>query len=537
MPASILSPQPCPRGEASSGMTLQNADAHPPAEISIVFRPQLCYRKLAMETITELLTQAETRRRARLRDEYSRRVGPLHEWALEADEAEWPTPETVRDLQAAFRVADASQALGMRHLLRFTIAEHLSRQTQAPSANLLEQQQSAIVYVPVLDESVPFWQVSSRLALERKRVLRDALENAATSAIQGFQKFHRAFWSHLFAVVEALGYPNLIALWEELSGVRLEAFLQALEAILRETDDTYRERMQWHLKRALGIRLEAAKRHDILALFGVDNTAAWFPRTDMLLCLHQWLRDWGWPVEEHANLRVEQHPAVAGGAWCAPFEIPGDVRLAVAPSEGMRSYAQAFREVGKALLLASLPAEAPRELRWFLDPSLLESQAEVCSGLIRSPRWVQIYRHIHQPEEGLSLVQLERLYLVRRYIGKCLYERTFYEDSVLDGKDEAYRDALRRACGFAYPEAYYLYDIEPDFSTFWNVRGWAMSAFIRRQLQQQYAEEWFREADALRALQEFWRQSPYRPVEAAVEQACGSPLDVDAVVADLLRDL
>jgi hypothetical protein len=494
-------------------------------------------RMLAMETINELFTQADIRRRTRVRNEYSGRVGPIDEWAIEADETEWPTTATVRDLQAAFRIADASQALGMRHLLRFTIGEYLLRQTQVSSADLLNQQQSAVVQVPILDEPVPFWQVSSRLALERKRVLREALENATTSVIQGFHQVYRELWSRLFTTVEALGYPNLIALWEELSGVRLDAFLQALEAILRETEDTYRERMQWHLKRTVGIRLEVAKRHDILALFGLEETAGWFPRSDLLPCLQQWLRDWGWQVEDHTNLRVEQHTGMAGGAWCAPLEIPGDIRLALAPSEGMRGYTQAFREAGKSLLLASLPAAAPRERRCFPDPSLVEGQAELCGGLIRTSRWVQIYRHIRQPEDRLSLAQLERLYLVRRYIGKCLYERTFYEDSVLDGKEEAYRDALRRACGFTYPEAYYLDDIDPGFGTFWNVRGWALSAFIRRQLQQQYAEEWFREPDALRALQEFWRQSPSRTVEALVEQMSGAPQFVDAVVADLLGDL
>jgi hypothetical protein len=490
-----------------------------------------------METINELLTQAEIRRQTRVRDDHSRRIGALDDWFLEADAPAWPTLATVRDLQVAFRSADASQALGRRHLLRFTIGEYLLRQTQLSSADLLNRQQSAVVDVPILDEPVPFWQVSARLALERKRVLREALENAATSVIQGFHQVYRAFWSRLFTTVEGLGYSNLIALWEEVSGVRVEAFLQALEAILRATEDTYRERMQWHLKRMFGIRLEAARRHDILALFGWEGTAGWFPRPDLLPCLQQWLRDWGWQAEDHTNLRVELHTGMAGGAWCAALEIPADIRLALAPSEGMRGYIQAFREAGKSLLLASLPAAAPRELRCFPDPSLVESQAELCSGLIRTARWVQIYRRIRQPEDGLSLAQLERLYLVRRYIGKCLYERTFYEDSVLDGKEEAYRDALRRACGFTYPEAYYLHDIDPGFGTLWNVRGWALSAFMRHQLQQQYAEEWFREPDALRTLQEFWRQSPYHTIEAQLEQVSGAPPYVDAVVADLLGDL
>jgi hypothetical protein len=257
----------------------------------------------------------------------------------------------------------------------------------------------------------------------------------------------------------------------------------------------------------------------------------------MLLCLQQWLRDWGWQAEDHANLRIEQHPTVAGGACCTPLDIPGDIRLDLSLSEGMRGYAQAFREAGKALLLASFPAEAGRQLRCFPDPSLLESQAELFGGVLRSSRWVQLYRHIRQPEEDLSLARLESLYVVRRYIGKCLYERTFYEDSALDGKDEAYRDALRRACGFAYPETYYLYDIDPGFGSFWNVRGWMLCANLRQQLQQHYAEEWFREPDAMQALQEFWRQSPYHPLEALTEQMGGASVNVDAVVADLLSEL
>src|SRR5919108_5199459 len=352
----------------------------------------------AMETLSEVLTQAELRRRVRVRDEYRRRVGPLHEWDLEADDAAWPTPATVRDLQAALRADDAARALGLRHLLRFTIGEYLLRQTQGAGATIQDRQQSAVVEVPIFDEPVPFWQVSARLALERKRVLREALESTTTSLIQGLQPLYRDFWSRLFSAVETLRYPNLIALWEELFGVSLDAFLPPLEAILRETEDTYHERMQWHLKRALGIRLEDAKRHDILALFGVDATAAWFPRTELAPCLQRWLDDWGWQIEAHVNLHVDQRAVLAGGAWCAALEIPEDIRLFLAPAEGMRGYAQACREVGKALLLASSwPADTPRELRRFPDPSVLEAQAELYGGSARTPRWVQIYRHVRQP--------------------------------------------------------------------------------------------------------------------------------------------
>jgi hypothetical protein len=156
---------------------------------------------------------------------------------------------------------------------------------------------------------------------------------------------------------------------------------------------------------------------------------------------------------------------------------------------------------------------------------------------MRAPRWLAIYRHVRQPGDALRLAQLERLFIMRRYIGKCLYERTLYEDTALDGKDEVYRDALRSACGFSYPPALYLYDVEPGFATFWRVRGWILSAYLRRQVHQQYPEEWFREPDALAAWHELWSQSPYHTVEALVERVGGAMADVRPVVDDLLSEL
>jgi hypothetical protein len=490
-----------------------------------------------MDTLNELWTIAEARRRARAHDEYRRRVGAADAPAVEADEASWPTADAVRDLSATLRVADDAQVLGLRQLLRFTTGEYILRQTQRLATYMLTQQQTALVEVPILDEAVPLWQISSRLARERKRVLREALDDAAIAVIRGFSPRHRELWTQWFATIEALGYATPLALWETLSGVSLDAFLKPLEAILRDTEDTYRERMQWHLKRALGVPLDAAKRHDILALFGRDETAAWFPRAEMIPCLDTWVHEWGWRFEEHANLHFEPYSALPGGACCAALEIPGDIRLAVAAADGLQGYAQAWREVGKALLLASFPAEAAGALRCFPDPSLLESQAELFGSLTRTPRWVQIYRHVRQPAEALNLAQLERLFIVRRYIGKCLYERTFYEDSNLEGKEEAYRDAMRRACGFTYPEVYYLFDIEPNFAAFWQTRGWLLGAHLRQQASRLYAEEWFREADALQALQEFWGRAPYHTVETLIAQVGGAAANVDPVVSDLLSDL
>ena len=112
-----------------------------------------------METINELWTTAESRRQARVRDEYRRRVEPIEDWPLAADEATWPTPEVLRDLHVTLRATDGAQALGLRHLLQFATGEYLLRQTHTLGAQLLAQQQTATVEVPVLDEPVPLWQV------------------------------------------------------------------------------------------------------------------------------------------------------------------------------------------------------------------------------------------------------------------------------------------------------------------------------------------------------------------------------------------
>jgi hypothetical protein len=490
-----------------------------------------------MDSLIDLRIQVEARRQARTRAEYSRRVERLPDLPLAATEMLAVTPATIRDVRLALRTADPPMILGWRHLLRFLCEEYLGHSTRRLSEDLLTQQQAAIVQAPTHDEPIPLWQVAASLAVERKRVKRQALDDATTGVIGSFQKLYHDLWQHWFTAMEGLGYTSPMALWNELSGVDLDDVVKPLETILRDTEDTYRDQMQWHLKHAFGIGLETARRHDILALFGRDETAAWFPRSDLVPCLQSWLRDWGWQFEEHTNLRLEQPAVVAGGAWCAPFDIPDDIRLAVAPSGGINGFMQAFREAGKALLLASFPAEAPVELRCLPDLSVLEAQAELCGGLMRTGSWLNVYRHIRQPGDLLRLVHLERLYIARRYIAKCLYERTLYEDFTLEGKEEAYRDALRKACGFSYPETYYLFDVEPVFATLWQVRGWILAAQVRQQLQVQYAEEWFREPDALAALDDLWSQSPYQTVETLMEKVGERVLPADAVAADLLREL
>jgi hypothetical protein len=490
-----------------------------------------------MNAINDLLTYSEARRRERVYEAYTQRVGRLPEVWLSADESGWLTADTMRALRTTLHAAEASQQRGYRHVLRFLSDEYFLAQTQSLRHAVFTQQRQAVMAVPTMEEEIPLWQATALIANERKRVKRELMETASTAVISGLNQHYRALWSHFFSVVETMGFASPLALWEELSGVSFDGYLRPLETILRDTEDTYREQLQWHLKRAFDIRLETARRHDILALFGLQETALWFPRAELIPCLQGWLADWGWQIADMLNLRLERHETIMGDAYCAPFHIPGDIRLALAPAGGLGGFAQALRETGKALLLASFPAETPTAWRIFPDPSLLESQAELYAGLVRSPHWLSLYRDVRQSEELFRLLHLERLFIVRRYIGKCLYERTLYEDFALDGKEEAYRDALRKACGFAYPEAYYLHDVEPGFAAFWTVRGWLLSAHLRQLLGRQYADEWFREPEAREALRAFWASSPDHTVEALVERLGGSMIDVTPVVADLLSAL
>ncbi|MGH8059165.1 MAG: hypothetical protein ACREOH_18340 [Candidatus Entotheonellia bacterium] len=490
-----------------------------------------------MENITAVLTRAETQRRVRVRQGYRERVGGPQELLPASGEDEWLTRELIQAVQSALRISEPSHLLGLRHLLRFLTEEYLYRHTHTLRDSLIAQQRAAILQVPTVEETVPLWQVNARMAGERKRAARELLEQATTQHIRELTPRYREFWSRLNATVEELGHPHLMAFWEEVSGVRMDDFLKPLEAILRETEDTYREAMDWYLLRTLGRRLSQAKRHDVLALFRFEAVEPWFPASDLIATIQRWLRDWGWDMAEHSNLHLERHPLLPEAAWCAPIEIPQEIRLLLAPIGGMQGAARALHQAGQALLLASFPADAPLELRCFPDPSLLEGQAQVCEGLVRDPLWVEIYRHVRQPAEALRLARVERLFIVRRYIGKCLYERALYEDTLLDGKDEAYVDALRRACGFSYSDAYFLYDVEPGFASFWRLRGWLLGAYLHDRLCRQYTEEWFRQPEALGALLELWYQSPSLTVEALVERVGGPTLDVAPIVADLLRGL
>jgi hypothetical protein len=100
---------------------------------------------------------------------------------------------------------------------------------------------------------------------------------------------------------------------------------------------------------------------------------------------------------------------------------------------------------------------------------------------------------------------VKKLYILRRYAGKLLYEIAWHDG----GKDPSglYRHALERAYAFPVSEtdaARYLVDHDDFFYAADYFRAWFLAAQIEAHLEAQFGARWWISAAAGKFLAELW---------------------------------
>ena len=71
--------------------------------------------------------------------------------------------------------------------------------------------------------------------------------------------------------------------------------------------------------------------------------------------------------------------------------------------------------------------------------------------------------------------RLDRLFRLRRHLGRFLYTRYLYTTNSLAGASEAYRDIMMDACQVDYPQEYYLLDWDWQYTSLTALRGWSLT--------------------------------------------------------------
>jgi hypothetical protein len=399
---------------------------------------------------------------------------------------------------------------------------------------LQERQRTATCVVD--EEVIPLFASFAAMAHEKRRDRRAAIDAAVGAQLAAFNELFEDQFETLQHLPTSLAYPSLEALWSDATLAALASQEDFVSHLLRATEDVYVDLLHWAVRRRLGIPPGQLRRHDILALFTFEEYQSYYQPERLLSALLACCQDMGLDPRADGRLVLRQRGAEFGPPVALALHIPDEIVLSyshVGGFKGAEAFASAY---GRGVLWAYTSAELPLSVRLCGEAALPVSNGQLLAETVMLPRWLRYYLRIQVDGNYWSWLRLDRLYRLRRQLGRFLYARYLSTAETLAGAQEAYREMMMQACQVDYPATYYLVDWDWQYTSLAIFRGWSVAYGVLETVQQQFGDDWFRSPDAGEWLRTYWHSALGEPVADLLTHFWGSDPDASRIVARLVSD-
>lgn len=371
------------------------------------------------------------------------------------------------------------------------------------------------------------------------RSMREAIEKARCQALREVNPLLADYWKQVHEGALRLGFENYTRMCQELSGVELLPLKDIGDGLLKETQDVYRDVLQWFLKRELGVNADQAKRHDLVYLFRAKGYDRVFMAGGIVNGAERCLKRMRLDPKAGGRLAWDLEPrdTKAHRAFVASIKVPERIIMVIRPGGGYDDYLAFFHELGHGLHYGYTDPDLPLEFRRLGDPSVGEVHAFTLEGLVRERGWLKYFLDFPDSKDFLRLAYLHKLYLIRRYAAKLRYELILHDGGPIEGKKETYRELLTRATMAEYPEELYLYDVDPYFYTGRYLRAWLFEAQLKKYLYEHFDEEWFRNDRTGPFLKGLWRDGQRYTLEELASNLGLGKLSIDPLIQEISQYL
>jgi hypothetical protein len=421
---------------------------------------------------------------------------------------------------------------GTRQLVEFAVHGLMGRATKAEQAELARRE--AALEIEVNGERMPYRQAAVVQVNEPDPDRRAAIEEARLEAgARELDPLLLEVLERTHALTAELGWPNMRAMCEELSGIDLVALEAQTSAFLGATENAYEGLVSGPLERELGFGFERLRRSDFSFFFRAPTLDVAFADAGLLDSLQQTLD--GLALNPPGVLLdVDQRPKKTPRAFCAPVRVPDEVYLVIARRGGRDDYETLFHEAGHAQHFAHMPAGLPMEHRYLGDSSITESFAFLFQHLTQNPAWLRARLDVMEPGPIEAQARAAKLVYLRRYAAKLAYELELHSaPPSLDPLPDVYARRLSKALHVDWPGASWLSDVDPFFYAAAYIRAWALETHVRRMLVERFGELWFDEPEAGDFLKTLWQQGQSMRADELLTELTGAELDFSALLDDL----
>lgn len=444
------------------------------------------------------------------------------------------TTTTLEMLHSQLTAAPASHQEMLRRLRGWALTMHVQHALLPVQREINTWQQTAVCRVD--EEPIPLRASFTAMATETRRDRRAAIEKAVCLQLGALNDLFESQFKGLTSLTEHLGYASPEALWTDVLPAEPAAYHDLATHILASTREVYVDLLTWAVRRRLRIPPGQLRRHDILALFTFPEYQSYYQPGTVVPGLQTCLRALGLDPYVDGRLEWRERAAHFGPPAALALHIPDEIVLSHAQVSGLKGAEALASASGRALLWASTSPDLPVASRVLGDPAWPESNAQLLAELLADPQWLHHYFAIGVDSNYAAWHRLDRLFRLRRHLGRFLYTRYLYTTNSLAGASEAYRDIMMDACLVDYPQEYYLLDWDRQYTTLTSLRGWSLTYALLEMLRGQFAADWFRTHDAGEWLRQYWYGALGERVEALRDQLTGSAWDGELFATALVRE-
>lgn len=421
----------------------------------------------------------------------------------------------------------------VQRLYAWALSLHVHAALWPSLAAIRAQQQTAVCVVD--NEPIPFRAGFAAMAAETRRDRRAAIEAAVSDQCERLNELWTEQFHALSRVATTLGYATSAALWEDIMPVAPGGQQDMATQVLAATQEIYSDLLTWAARQRLHLPLGQIRRHDILALFTFADYHAYYQPGTVVPGIRAGLQAMSIDYRADGRLRWEEQSASWGPPKAYARHIPEEIVLRYATVGGVQGSAAFAQACGQALGWAYTSPELSQESRLLSDPALQESNAQFFAEMVAQPAWLRATLQVHADSNYALWRCLDRLYRLRRQLGRFLYTQHLYTAGSLAGAESTYRDLMMEACLVDYPSVYFLMDWDWEYTALTAFRGWGLTLALRSAIQEQCGPEWFRHAATGDWLRQYWLSAASEPLEALRDRLLGTSWDA-ALCAALLCD-
>ena len=399
---------------------------------------------------------------------------------------------------------DLDEARRLRYMREFSLMGLLGNETSDIADSVGGFESTATIDLG--GESVPYRSVHARLANEPEGGVRERLFMAKLDVMEPLNTLLLNKAQAFQALSVELGYRDYCTLCAELKGVDYFKLEDAVKTMLKQTDALYEHSMSELTEAKLGIPLADAWTYDMPYLLRGEIYDGIFEKERLVNSFTATLGAMGLDTAEMTNIHIdtEDRPNKSARAFCAPIRVPDDVRLVIRPTGGWRDYESFFHEGGHAWHFGNTDGGMPAEYRYLGDRAVTEAFAFLFNYLPTNPAWLERFMNVDNPEEFVRFANLGKLYLLRRYASKLVYELKMYSTGVTPDLQEIYRVHLQKGLVVRHSGKMFLEDVDDGFYCADYLRAWMLEGQMRVAMEEKFGESWFEEPDAGAFLRELW---------------------------------